>query len=102
MTISINLTMLCVVLLFTAGIYCLIMSRNILRLLIGIEVLSKAVILAFISFGHIMGMTNYTQSFIITIIVVEVVVIAVALALAVKADSLEKSIDIWNFNKLRD
>jgi len=89
-------------LLFLTGLYCMLVSRNMLRLLIGMEILSKSCILAFISFGSQIGQTSTAQSIIITIIVVEVVVIGVGLALMVKTSSATGTIDIWKLNKLKD
>jgi NADH-quinone oxidoreductase subunit K len=87
-------------LLFT-GLYCMLVSRNLLRLLIGVEIASKGVLLAFISVGKAVGSLGLAQSFAVTMIVVEVVVVAVALGLIVRAYSAHGSLDVWKLNTLR-
>ena len=84
------------------GLYCLLVSRNLLRLLIGIEICSKAAALAIISCGAQIGRINTAQSFVITMIVVEVVVVAVALGLIVRTHGITGTIDMWRLNKLRN
>ncbi len=84
------------------GLYCLLVSRNLLRLLIGIEILSKACILALISCGSAIGKIGMAQAFAITMIIVEVVVVAVALALIMRAYGANGSIDMWKLNRLKD
>lgn len=91
-----------VALLAFLGLYCLLVSRNLLRLLIGIEILSKACILALISCGGAIGKMNTAQSLAITMIVVEVVVVAVALGLIMRAYGATGSIDIWKLDKLKE
>jgi len=84
------------------GLYCLLISRNLLRLLIGIEILSKACILALVSSGVAIGRVNTAQTLAITMIVVEVVVVAVALGLIIRAYGAISSIDMWKLNRLKD
>jgi NADH:ubiquinone oxidoreductase subunit K len=91
-----------VALLAFVGLYCLLVSRNLLRLLIGIEILSKACILALISCGGAIGKVNTAQTLVITMIVVEVVVVAVALGLIIRSYGATNSIDMWRLNKLKD
>jgi NADH-quinone oxidoreductase subunit K len=91
-----------VALLAFLGFYCLLVSRNLLRLLIGIEILSKSCVLALISSGRAIGKVNTAQSLAITMIVVEVVVVAVALGLIIRAYGAAGSIDMWKLNKLKD
>jgi NADH-quinone oxidoreductase subunit K len=91
-----------VALLVFLGFYCLLVSRNLLRLLIGIEILSKGCILALISSGRAIGRMSTAQSLAITMIVVEVVVVAVALGLIIRAYGINGTIDMWKLNKLKD
>ena len=90
-----------VVLLVFTGLYCMLVSRNIIRLLIGVEILSKACILALISSGAALGNINLAQTLVITMIVVEVVVVAVGLGLVVRAYSAAGTLDIWKLTKLK-
>lgn len=83
------------------GLYCLLVSRNMLRLLIGVEILSKAGVLALLACGQALGNINLAQTLAITMIVVEVVVVAVGLALIVRSYSQSGRIDIWQLVKLK-
>ena len=71
-----------IILLFICGAYCLIVTRNMIRAIIGIELLIKAVTLLIILVGNITGRMALAQGLVITIIVIEVVVAATAAGLA--------------------
>jgi len=43
-----------IIMLFTAGFYCILVTRNMIRVLIGLEVLTKAVTLLFVFIGVIL------------------------------------------------
>ena len=66
-----------IVLLFIAGLYCILMTRNMMRALIGLEILTKAVTVLLILAGYVTGNMAFAQSIVITLIVIEVVVIAI-------------------------
>jgi NADH-quinone oxidoreductase subunit K len=70
-----------VVLTMIVGIYCLTMTRNLVRALIGMELLTKGVTLAIILAGHVSGQESLAQSLAITMIIIEVAVIVVAVSL---------------------
>ncbi|HNW45522.1 MAG TPA: NADH-quinone oxidoreductase subunit K [Elusimicrobiales bacterium] len=88
-------------LLIFVGLYGMLVSRNILRQLIGLEIVSKAAMLAVISAGALSSNLILAQALIITMIVVEVVVVAAGLALLVKAHRLSGSADIWKLDSLK-
>jgi len=73
------------VLLFITGIYVLLVTRNLLRILIGVEILAKGVTLLLVTAGYLTGRTNVIQPIIITMIVVEAVIIAVAAGIVIAA-----------------
>jgi len=73
------------VLLFVIGIYSLLITRNMLRILIGVEILAKGVTLLLVTAGYLTGRTNVMQPIIITMIVVEAVIIAVAAGIVIAA-----------------
>jgi len=70
-------------LLFAAGLYMVIVSHNLVRILIGIEMLTKGVTLLLGLAGAVTGRLALAEAFIITLIVLEVVAIAVAAGLVV-------------------
>lgn len=86
---------------FFIGLYALLTGRNMIRLLIGMEIMAKAVVLAFVLAGFVRGEEFLTQSFIITFIVVEVSLMAVALALVINAYRNTGSLDVRGLARLK-
>ena len=66
-----------IVILFVAGLYCILVTRNLMRVLIGLELLTKAVTILLIVAGYATGRTALAQAIVITLIMIEVVVMAV-------------------------
>jgi NADH-quinone oxidoreductase subunit K len=69
------------VLLIAVGAYGIIVTRNLLRIVLSVEVLTKAVTLVIIGAGYETGNMGLAQSFVITIIVVEVMLLVIATGL---------------------
>jgi NADH:ubiquinone oxidoreductase subunit K len=82
------------VLLAVTGLYCLIGSFNLVRALIGAELLIKAVTILLIAAGAVTGHTALAQALVITFIVVEVVIMAVALGVVVGIERHNKTLDV--------
>ncbi len=89
-----------VVLLFV-GIYCLLTMRNLIKLFIGIEIISKAVSLALLTSGFVRNNVLLAQSLVITFIVVEVSLVATALAIIINIYRHTKSLDVRKLTKLK-
>jgi len=83
------------------GLYCLLSMRNLIKLLIGIEIIAKGVLLALISASYARGSILTGQSLAITFIVIEVSVIAVALALVINLFRHTGSLDVKKLTKLK-
>jgi len=81
------------VLLLITGFYCLIMTYNLVRALIGLEILTKSVTLFIILAGYVTGRMALAQALAITLIVIEGVVIAVAVGIVLCVYKNIKSID---------
>ena len=90
-----------VVLLFCIGLYTLIASRNLLRMLIGFGIISKGVTLAIITAGSVNGKIVLSQTLAITAIVVEVVFIAIALAIVMIIQRKRHSLDVRKLTNLK-
>jgi multisubunit Na+/H+ antiporter MnhC subunit len=82
-----------VVLMLIVGFYCVVTTRNLIRTLIGLEILSKSVSLLIIIAGDRVGQMALAQSLVITFIVIEVVVLAVATAIILSIYRHHRSID---------
>lgn len=88
------------IIMFT-GFYCMLASRSIVRQLIGLEIVSKAAMLALISAGAMANNLIFAQALLLTMIVIEVVVVAAGLSLLVKNFRINGSADIWTLNGLK-
>ncbi len=87
--------------LFVAGVYCVLATFNLIRALIGIEVLIKAVTLLIIAVGHVTAHEALAQSLVITLIVIEVVVITISVAVVVGIHSYNKSLDVRKIRNMK-
>lgn len=90
-----------VLLLISLGIYCLLTMKNLIKLFIGIEIISKGLSLGLITAGKYNSNLLIAQSLTVTFIVVEVCVVAVALALIIAVYKHTKSLDIGSLSKLK-
>ena len=64
-------------LIFIVGVYYILATYNLIRALIGLEILIKAVTLLLVVAGYITGRTALMQTLVITMIVIEAVMVAV-------------------------
>ncbi|MFA5034059.1 MAG: NADH-quinone oxidoreductase subunit K [bacterium] len=83
------------------GIFCLLTMKNLIKLLIGIEIIAKGITLALITAGFERNNVMVTQSLVITFIVVEVSLLATALALIINIYRHTKSLSISKLTNLR-
>lgn len=98
---GINIDIMTAILIFFIGFFCLIMSRNMVRMVIGIEIMARAAAYLFIYFGFFNGATSVSQSLVITLIVVEVVVSAIALAMIMNIYKIGKTLDVRQLTRLK-
>lgn len=97
----IRVMMVFIPLLLIAGFYCIVVTRNLIRTLIGLEILTKAVTLLIIVAGYVTGHTALAQAFAITLIIIEVVVLAVAAGIIINVFRHTDSLDARNLQNLR-
>ena len=90
-----------VVLTLIVGIYCVITTRNLVRALIGLEILTKGVTLLIILSGYAAGRVALAQSLAITLIIIEVTVIAVAVSVVLCVFRRNKTIDATAIRNLK-
>jgi multisubunit Na+/H+ antiporter MnhC subunit len=82
------------ILVFIIGIYCILVTFNLIRAIIGLELLTKAVTLFLILAGYVTGRMGLAQALVITLIVIEVVVIAVAVGVILCVFRHNNTIDV--------
>jgi len=88
-------------LLFLTGFYCVIVTRNLIRTLIGLEIVSKGVTLLLVVAGYLTGRMAFAQACVITLIVLEAVVLAVAAGIIVNAFLHTDSLDTRDLENLK-
>lgn len=90
-----------IILLFITGIYCLLATRNLIRILIALEILTKGVTLLLIAAGYATGQEALAQALVITLIIIEVVVIAVAAGIVIGLHKYNETLDTRKLRNLK-
>jgi multisubunit Na+/H+ antiporter MnhC subunit len=90
-----------VVLTMIVGMYCLLTTRNLVRALIGLEILTKGVTLLIILTGYVSGQVGLAQSLAITLIVIEVAVIVVAVSIVLGIYRRTEGIDSRSIREIK-
>ena len=105
-------------LLFSVGLYCLLVKRNIIKMIIGLEVMTNGVHLFLISLGYrvggvapivtgdpaqiaILGVDPVPQALVLTSIVIDICIIALALSLAIYAYQHYRTLNPFKIRRLR-
>jgi NADH:ubiquinone oxidoreductase subunit K len=96
-----NLILFGVVALLGIGFYGLLITRNLIKVVMVLQILVKAVILAFILAGKMSGNLGLGQSAAATIIVADTIVAVVGLALAVQVRRRFGTLDVPKISTLR-
>ncbi len=90
-----------VVLLLIVGFYSLLTTRNLVRMVIALEILSKATTLALVVSGYATGQIGLAQALAITLIVIEVAVVVVAVAIILCVYRHTDSLDVAKLRELK-
>jgi NADH:ubiquinone oxidoreductase subunit K len=102
MTVSlVNIALALMIGLLATGLYGLLVTRNLIKTLIALQLMSKAAILAFVLAGKANGQVNLGQSLAITIIVADTVVAVIGLTLAVQVQRRCGTLDLKQLSQLR-
>lgn len=89
------------IMLSAIGLYCVFVTYNLIRVLIGLEILIKAATLLIITVGYITHHTALAQALVITLIVVEVVAMTVAVGVVLGIRSHNNSLDVRKIRNLK-
>jgi multisubunit Na+/H+ antiporter MnhC subunit len=90
-----------IVMVFACGLYYMIVTRNFIKVLIGMELLTKAVTLMIIIVGYVTKNMALAQALVINLIVVEVVVIAVAAGIVLSIHRHTDNLDVRELRNLK-
>jgi len=96
-----TLFIIAVALIAAAGIYCIIATHNMIRILLALELLIKSVTLLLALAGEVCGKMALAQSFIIALIIIEVVVTATGAGIAIAAHARTGTLDIRKLIRLK-
>ncbi|MBX3083282.1 MAG: NADH-quinone oxidoreductase subunit K [Anaerolineae bacterium] len=88
--------------LFGVGLYGLLALRNLIKVVIALQLLIKAAVLALVAAGGASGQVNLGQSLAATVIVVDTIVAVVGLALAVQVRRRFGTLDVRVLSELRE
>ena len=83
------------------GLYCLLASRNLIRVIVGLQLLIKGVALAFVLGGNMSGNVSLVQTLGLTVIVADTIVAVVGLAMAVQIRHRLGSLDVKDLSSLK-
>ncbi|MCU0652204.1 MAG: NADH-quinone oxidoreductase subunit K [Candidatus Omnitrophica bacterium] len=95
------ITCVFVIMLMIAGLYCIFVTYNLIRVLIGLELLIKAVTLLLVVAGYANNHLARSQAFVITLIVMEVIFIAVAAGIVIGLYYHNQSLDVRKLRNLK-
>jgi len=96
-----NIILFGVVGLLGIGFYGLLITRNLIKVVMVLQILVKAVILALVLAGRMSGNLSLGQSTAATVIVADTIVAVVALALAVQVRRRFGTLDVPKISTLR-
>lgn len=83
------------------GFYGLLVCRNLIKVVIALQILVKAALLALALAGKASGQINLAQSLVITVIVADTIVAVIGMALAVQVRRLLGTLDVGALANLR-
>jgi NADH-quinone oxidoreductase subunit K len=83
------------------GLYGVLASRDLIRVVIALQILAKAAILGLVAAGSANGRMQLAQSMAITVIVADTVVAVIGIALAVQVRRQLGTLDVRELSRLR-
>lgn len=83
------------------ALYGLLTLRNLLQIVVGLQLLVKAAVLALVLAGKMSGHINLGQSLAVTVIVADTIVAVIGLALAVQIKQRMGTLDVQALSSLR-
>lgn len=97
----INISVIAVLGLLAVGFYGLLISRNLIKLVIALQLLGKAAVLGLLVAGEASRQVNLGQSLAITVIVADTIVAVIGMALAIQVRRQLHTLDIAELARLR-
>ena len=83
------------------GLYGLLITRNLIKVVVALQVLVKGALLAIVAAGTMSGKINLGQSLAVMVIVVDTVVAVIGLALALQVKRRMGTLDVKELSTLQ-
>lgn len=83
------------------GLYGLLVCRNLFKVVVALQILVKAALLALVSAGYVSGRINLGQSLAITVIVADTIVAVIGMALGVQIQRQLGTLDLKDLARMR-
>jgi NADH:ubiquinone oxidoreductase subunit K len=96
-----NIVLLVIIGLLAVGMYGLLITRNLIKIVLVLQILVKSAMLALVLAGKVGGSLGLGQSLAMTVIVADTVVAVVGLALAVQVRRRFGTLDVPRISTLR-
>jgi multisubunit Na+/H+ antiporter MnhC subunit len=90
-----------IVLVALAGLYYLLVTTNLIRAIIGLELITKSLTVGLVLAGRLTGKVGIAQSLVITLIVVEVVIMVVAVGLILTGHRHTGQVDVRHLRNIK-
>lgn len=102
MTVSIPTIVIVIVLgLLGIGIYALLTTRNLIKVIVALQLLVKGAMLALVLAGRQAGQEDLGQSMAITVIIADTIVAVIGMALAVQVRRVLGTLDLSKLSSLK-
>lgn len=98
---SLNIILIGVLGLLGIGLYGLMIARNLIKIVVALQIMVKAALLGLIVAGNFSGRINLGQSLAITVIVADTIVAVIGLALSIQIQRTLNTLDVNTLSKLR-
>lgn len=98
---NISIVLIAILGLLGIGLYAVLIARNFLKIVIGLQILVKGAMLAMIVAGQLAGQAEVGESLALTVIVADTIVAVVGLALAVQVRRHFGTLDVRALSTLR-
>jgi NADH-quinone oxidoreductase subunit K len=83
------------------GFYGLLACRNLIKIMVALQILVKAAVLSLVAAGNVTGQINLGQSLGITVIVADTIVAVIGIALGVQVRRYLGTLDVRDLSSLR-
>jgi NADH-quinone oxidoreductase subunit K len=83
------------------GFYGLLACRNLIKIMVALQILVKGAVLSLVAAGNLIGQINLGQSLGITVIVADTIVAVIGIALGVQIRRYLGTLDVRDLSSLR-